>query len=329
MFKYIARRTLQAVPFLLVLSALIFMMVRAAPGGPLAAAQRNPNVKPEQIQRMRQRLGLDQPLPVQYVKWLGVILLEGDFGDSIKFRRPVIEMIRERIPNTFILVGTAFLITLAVAIPIGVLSARKPYSKFDFSVTTLTFVGQSIPIFWFGLVLILLFYVVIKNPVTNAPFFPAPAGTNTPGKEGDIVDFLAHLILPVICLSFGWIAWYSRFLRSSMLDVLHEDYVRTARAKGLSDRVVYYKHALQNAILPLVTLVALDLPTVFAGALFVETIFSWPGMGRMFWDAANGRDYPVLLAVVMINAVLILCFNLSADLMYGVLDLRVRLDKAV
>ncbi len=325
MFKYAARRTLQAVPFLLVLSALVFALVRAAPGGPLAAAQRNPNVKPEQIERLKQKLGLDQPLPVQYVKWLGVILLEGDLGDSIKFRRPVADMIRERIPNTFLLVGISFLVTLLVAIPTGVLSARRPYSKFDFGVTTVTFVGQSIPVFWLGLALILVFYVTLKNPFTNTSLLPL-GGMNTPGKEGDLLDLAWHLILPVVCLSFGWIAWYSRFLRSSMLDVMHEDYVRTARAKGLSDRVVYYKHALKNAILPLVTLIALDLPAVFAGALFVETIFAWPGMGRLFWDAANGRDYPVLLAVVMIDAVLILACNLAADLLYGVLDPRVRLD---
>jgi peptide/nickel transport system permease protein len=299
-------------------------MVRAAPGGPLAAAQRNPNVKPAQIEKLKQKLGLDQPLPVQYVKWLGVILLEGDFGDSIKFRRPVADMLRERIPNTFILVGAAFLVTLVLAIPIGVLSARKPYSKFDFAVTSLTFVGQSIPVFWLGLALILVFYVTIKNPVSAQPLFPL-GGMNTPGKESDPIDFVWHLILPVVCLAFGWIAWYSRFLRSSMLDVMHEDYVRTAHAKGLSDRVVYYKHTLQNAILPLVTLIALDLPALFAGALFVETIFAWPGMGRLFWDAANGRDYPVLLAVVMIDAVLILACNLIADLFYGVLDPRVRL----
>lgn len=325
MFKYAARRTLQAIPFLLVLSALIFALVRAAPGGPLAAAQRNPNVKAEQIEKLKQKLGLDQPLPVQYVKWLSVIVLEGDFGDSIKFRRPVADMIRERIPNTFILVGVSFILTILLAIPIGVLSALKPYSKFDFTVTTLTFIGQSVPVFWLGLMLWLVFYVILKNPLTGTSVFPL-GGTTTPGKEGDLADFLWHLFLPVVCLSFGWVAWYSRFLRSSMLDVLHEDYVRTAKAKGLSDRVVYYKHALQNAVLPLVTLIALDLPTVFAGALFVETIFAWPGMGRLFWDAANGRDYPVLLAVVMIDAVLILFFNLLADLLYGVLDPRVRLD---
>ncbi len=149
---------------------------------------------------------------------------------------------------------------------------------------------------------------------------------NARGKEGELLDTIWHLVLPVIALSLGWIAWYSRFLRSSMLDVLHEDYVRTARAKGLKDNAVYYKHALQNAILPLVTLIALDLPSLFAGALFVETIFSWPGMGRLFWDAAKGRDYPVLLGVVMITAVLIIVCNILADLAYGWLDPQVKYE---
>ncbi len=325
MLTYAFRRILQAVPILLILSALLFFMVRAAPGGPLAAAQRNPNVTPEQIERLKVKLGLNQPLPVQYLKWLGVILLEGDFGDSIKFRRPVAEMIVERIPNTILLAGVAFVLTLSLAVPVGVLSARKPYSLFDYIITTITFIGQSIPVFWLGLGLILIFYVALKNPLTGEPFFPL-GGMHTPGKENDWLDLAWHLVLPVVALSFGWVAWYSRFLRSTMLDVLHEDYIRTARAKGLQERFVYYDHALRNAILPLVTMMALDLPTVFAGALFVETIFAWPGMGRLFWDAANGRDYPVLLAVVMIDAVIIVACNLLADLLYGLLDPRVRYE---
>ena len=325
MLNYASRRALQAVPLLLLLSALLFFMVRAAPGGPLAAAQRNPNVTTEQIERLKVKLGLNQPLPVQYVKWLGVIVLEGDFGESIKFRRPVSVMILERIPNTLLLVGCAFGLTLLLAVPVGVLSARHPYSLFDYMVTTLTFVGQSIPVFWLGLALILIFYIALKNPFTGAPLLPL-GGMHTPGQEGNLVDLAWHLVMPVAALSFGWVAWYSRFLRASMLDVLHEDYIRAARAKGVVERVVYYRHALRNAILPLVTLIALDLPAVFAGALFVETIFAWPGMGRLFWDAANGRDYPVLLAVVMIDAVIIFGCNLLADLLYGVLDPRVRYD---
>jgi peptide/nickel transport system permease protein len=321
---YALRRILQTIPILFIISLLLFFMVRAAPGGPLTAARRNPNITPEQIAKLEAKLGLDQPLPIQYAKWIGD-MLQGDLGESIKFRRPVAEMISERIPNTLLLVGVSFFVTLLIAIPVGVLSARKPYSAFDYSMTTITFMGQSLPVYWLGLGLILIFYVSIKNPATGGPLFPG-GGMNTIGKEGDLMDTLWHLVLPVVALSLGWVAWYSRFLRSSMLDVLHEDYIRTARAKGLHDGLVHYKHALRNAILPLVTLIALDLPSVFAGALFVETIFSWPGMGRLFWDAARGRDYPVLLGVVMITAVLIIVCNILADLAYGILDPQVKYD---
>ena len=324
MVNYAVRRVLQTVPILFILSVLLFFMVRAAPGGPLTAARRNPNITEEQLRKLEHKLGLDQPLPVQYAKWMGD-MLRGSMGESIKFHRPVSEMIAERIPNTFVLVGISFLITLMVAIPVGILSARKPYSFFDYTATTITFMGQSLPVYWLGLGLILVFYVTIKNPINGNPLFPG-GGMNTIGKEGEILDTLWHLALPTVALSLGWTAWYSRFLRSSILDVLHADYVRTARAKGLSERIVFYKHALRNAILPLVTLIALDLPSLFAGALYVETIFSWPGMGRLFWDAARGRDYPVLLGVVMITAVLIIGCNILADLAYGILDPQVKYE---
>jgi peptide/nickel transport system permease protein len=252
-------------------------------------------------------------------------MLRGDMGESIKFRRPVSDMIAERIPNTLILVGVSFLVTLIIALPVGILSARKPYSIFDYTATTLTFIGQSVPVYWLGLALILVFYVAIVNPATGKPLFPA-GGMRTIGGENNLLDLAWHLVLPVTALSASWAAWYSRFLRSSLMDVLHEDYVRTARAKGASDRMVYYKHALRNAVLPLVTLIGLDLPSLFAGALFIETIFAWPGMGRLFWDAARGRDYPVLLAVVMIDAVIIIFCNILADLFYGILDPRVKYD---
>lgn len=324
MTNYAIRRVLQTIPILFIISVLLFIMVRSAPGGPLTAARRNPNISKEQIEAIEEKLGLNDPLPVQYGRWLGD-MLKGNLGESIKFRRPVSEMISERIPNTLLLVGVSFLFTLLIAIPIGIWSARKPYSLFDYAVTTVTFIGQSIPVYWLGLGLIVIFYVTLKNPISGEPFFPV-GGMNTRGKEGDPLDTIWHLILPVTALSLGWIAWYSRFLRSSMLDVLHEDYIRTARAKGLKERTVHYKHALQNAILPLVTLIALDLPSLFAGALFVETIFSWPGMGRLFWDAAKGRDYPVLLGVVMITATLIIVCNILADLAYGWLNPQVKYE---
>ncbi len=324
MTTYAIRRILQTIPILFIISILLFFLVRTAPGGPLTAARRNPNITKEQIEVIEEKLGLNAPLPVQYGRWMRDLLM-GNLGESIKFHRPVNDMIAERIPNTLLLVGISFLITLLIAIPIGVWSARKPYSVFDYSMTTITFIGQAIPVYWLGLGLIVIFYVTIKNPITGVPFFPV-GGMNSQGKDGDLLDLLWHLALPVTALSLGWIAWYSRFLRSSMMDVLHEDYVRTAKAKGVNDKGVYYRHALRNAILPLVTLIALDLPSLFAGALFVETIFSWPGMGRLFWDAAKGRDYPVLLGVVMITAILIIFCNILADLAYGWLNPQVKYE---
>jgi peptide/nickel transport system permease protein len=318
MTTYILRRVLQAIPILFLLSLFLFGVVRLMPGGPLAQAERNPNVTPEQLAALRVRLGLDQPLPIQYVKWVRAFVLEGDWGYSIKFRRPVAEMIWERVPATLILFGAGFIVMLLFAIPIGVYSAIKPYSLFDNIITTFSFAGQSVPVYWLGLVLIVVFYL-------NVQLFPA-GGMYTIGREGDVLDLLWHLALPIAAMSFSWIAWYSRFLRSSMRDTLNEDYIRTARAKGLSLRTVHFRHALRNALLPLVTLIALDLPTVFGGAVFIETIFAWPGMGRLFWDAAKGRDYPILLAVMMIYATLTLLFNLIADIVYGFLDPRIRYD---
>jgi peptide/nickel transport system permease protein len=325
MTTYITRRLIQAIPIMFMLSVFLFGIVRLMPGGPLAQAERNPNVSPEQLAAMRVRLGLDQPLPVQYVKWVQAFVLEGDWGYSIKFRRPVAEMISERLPATLLLFGVGFLVTLLIAIPVGVYSAIKPYSFFDNFITTFSFAGQSVPVYWLGLLLIVIFYLNTQNPFTGGPLFPA-GGMYTIGKEGDVLDLLWHLVLPIIAVSASWIAWYSRFLRSSMRDVLNEDYMRTARAKGLPIRLVHFRHGLRNALLPLVTMMALDLPAVFGGAVFIETIFSWPGMGRLFWDAARGRDYPVLLAVVMIQAALILTFNLLADILYGFLDPRIRYD---
>lgn len=324
MANYALRRVLQSIPILLILSVLLFIIVQAVPGGPFSAVYRDPNVTLEQVELLKHQLGLDQPLPVQYLHWMDD-MLRGEMGESIKFQRPVEEMIGERVPNTLVLVGSSFVVTLVIALPVGIISARKQYSWFDHLVTTLTFIGQSVPVYWLGLALIMVFYVTIKNPFTGQAIFPA-GGMRTIGGENSLADLAWHLVLPIITLSTGWVAWYSRFLRSSLLDVLHEDYVRTARAKGVDDCMVYYKHALRNALLPLVTLIALDLPSLFAGALFVEIIFAWPGMGRLFWDAARGRDYPILLAVVMINAVLIVLCNLLADLVYGLLDPRVKYD---
>uniref|UniRef100_A0A7C1JNM4 ABC transporter permease n=1 Tax=Caldilinea aerophila TaxID=133453 RepID=A0A7C1JNM4_9CHLR len=324
MRTYFLKRVLHAIPLLFVLSIVLFLVVRSAPGGPLAQAERNPNITAEQRQQLRARLGLDQPLYKQYIDWMGA-LLQGDLGRSIKTNRPVAEMIGERIPNTLLLVGVAFALTIALALPLGALSALRPYSWFDYLVTTLSFAGQSMPVYWLGLVAILIFYVWLDNPFTGGPLLPA-GGMYTLGAARTLSDLIWHMILPVGVLCATWVAWYSRFFRASMLETLNADYVRTATAKGLPRRRVIYGHAGRNAVIPLVTLIALDLPSVFAGALFVETIFSWPGMGRLFWEAARGRDYPVLMAVIMINAVLIILANLVADMLYAKLDPRVRYE---
>jgi peptide/nickel transport system permease protein len=211
------------------------------------------------------------------------------------------------------------------AIPIGIISATKQYSFFDILVTTASFIGQAIPEFWLGLILILVFFAWLNNPITGQPMFPY-GGMKTLGAEFSLLDRVHHLILPVVMGMVGWVAWYSRFLRSSMLDEIHQDYVRTARSKGLSEQIVLYKHALKNAAIPLVTIFALDLPTIFAGSLYVEILFSWPGMGRLYYNSAVGRDYSVLLAVLIISAGLMILSNLIADIAYGFLDPRIRYE---
>lgn len=321
MQTYFVRRMLHAIPLLIVLSVILFLVVRAAPGGPLAQAERNPNISAEQRELVRSRLGLDQPLYVQYFTWITAVM-QGDLGQSIKSNRPVSTLIGERLFNTLLLVGTAFVLTVLIAIPLGAISALRQYSLFDYTVTTFSFAGQSVPVYWLGLVAILVFYVWLDNPFTGGPLLPA-GGMYTVGAPKTLGDLLWHMILPVGVLCATWIAWYSRFFRASMLETLNADYVRTATAKGLPRRQVIYGHAGRNAIIPLITMIALDFPTVFAGALFIETIFSWPGMGRLFWEAARGRDYPVLMAIIMINAVLIIAANLGADMLYARLDPRV------
>jgi peptide/nickel transport system permease protein len=253
-------------------------------------------------------------------------ILRGDFGFSFRTRQPVLTEIGQRLPNTIYLTTITMLVAVLIAIPIGIISAIRQYSTFDIAVTTFSFAGQAIPEFWLGLILILIFYAWLKNPFTGEPLLPAGGMTSTGSTGFDLGDRVTHLILPVAAGALGWIAWYSRFLRSSMLDIVHQDFIRTARAKGLSNQKVLYRHALRNALIPLVTLLALDLPFIFAGAIFIEILFSWPGMGRLYYQAALQRDYPVLLAVLIIGAGFIILSNLVADISYAYLDPRIRLE---
>jgi peptide/nickel transport system permease protein len=347
MATYIARRLIQTVGLLFILSMLLFALVNLAPGGPLAGHGQSRHIDPAKIELLKRQFGLDKPLPMQYLIWLvgndwmrvdkdgdGVLdsygtrqgILRGDFGFSFRSRQPVLTEIGDRLPNTIYLTTITMLVAVLIAIPIGIISAIRQYSAFDITVTTFSFAGQAIPEFWLGLIMILVFYAWLKNPFTGEPLLP-PGGMTSTGSTGfDLGDRIVHLILPVATGALGWIAWYSRFLRSSMLEVVHQDYIRTARAKGLGNWKVLYKHALRNALIPLVTLLALDLPYIFGGAIFVEFLFAWPGMGRLYYQAALNRDYPILMAVLIIGAGFIILSNLLADIVYAWLDPRIRLE---
>ncbi len=291
---YIARRLLQAAALVFVLSILIFGLVNLAPGGPLAGYGQARHISPEKARTLKRQLGLDQPLPTQYLVWLagndwmkvdldgdGIFestgsrrgILRGDFGFSFTTRQPVLTEIGQRLPNTLYLMSITLLVAVCIAIPAGIISAVKQYSLVDIVITTFSFAGQAIPEFWLGLVLIIVFYAWLKNPFTGGPLLPAGgiASLDAPFSVGDRI---AHLILPVLTGAMGWTAWYSRFLRSSMLDVIKQDYLRTARAKGLTERMVMFKHAFRNALIPLVTLFALDLPYIFRrGGLCGDALF--------------------------------------------------------
>jgi len=346
MGTYIVRRLVQAIPMLFLVSVVLFALVNIAPGGPMSAYSRTNRMPEEKKEAIRRSFGLDKPLPVQYIVWLvgndwmkidtdgdGIPdgygtrrgVLRGDFGFSYKDREPVLDKIADKLPNTIYLMFFTLLAVGIVAIPIGIISAVKQYSTFDIIATTVSFMGQAIPEFWLGLLLILVFYATLNNPLTGEPLLPS-GGMFTLGAEFSIGDRVKHLILPVTMGLVGWVAWYSRFLRSSMLEVINQDYIRTARAKGQVESKVLYKHALRNALIPLVTMFALDFPYIFTGSLYVELLFSWPGMGRLFYNAATSRDYPILLAILIIGAGIVILSNLVADIAYAFLDPRVRYD---
>ena len=315
MGRFVLRRLLQALPLLIAISAVSFAILKLTPGGPLAAYEGNPLFTDEDRKRLEHAFGIDQPVPLQYLSWLGQFV-RGDWGYSFASHQPVLALVAERLPNTVYLMGTVFVTVLLLAIPIGVFAAVKQYSWFDHVVTGATFAFLSTPTFWLGLLLIIVFGLQLR-------LFPL-GGIDTPGQPFNLFDRLRHLVLPVATIALVQLGSHVRYLRASMLETINQDYMRTARSKGLGERAVVLRHALKNAAIPLVTVVALDVPELFAGALVTEQIFGWPGMGRLFWDAATRFDYPVLMGILTVSSALIVLANLFADVVYGYLDPRIR-----
>jgi peptide/nickel transport system permease protein len=314
MGHYVVRRLVQMVPLLVGISIIMFALIQAAPGGPEAMFFESGRfINPQVIESYRHRLGLDQPVPIQYFKWLGAALT-GDFGLSFSTTRPVSDMILERLPATLELMLTAFIFAALIAIPLGIYSAVHQYSPFDYFGTGCSFLGIAMPVFWFGLILQLIFSVKLGWLPTS--------GRETVG-DATLIDQIKHLILPAIVLSLLYIAGWSRYMRSSLLSVIHKEFMVTARAKGLSERDVIWTHALKNGLIPVISVMALDLAGLFSGAVITETVFAWPGIGRLFIQSTFSRDYPLMMGILMIGSFMVIFFNLVADLVYGWLDPRI------
>ena len=318
MTRYIIRRVLQAIPLLLLFSFTIFMIMQLIPGGPLAAYENNPNISPEDLERLRHELGLDTPIHIQYLNWLGSVL-RGDWGTSQITRRPALVEIGEKLPNTIYLSLIAFFGALLISIPIGITSAIRQYSWFDHLSTTVAFIGQSMPVFWLAAILLYFFTFKIELFPTSS-YIPLTK---------DPLKWASHLILPWLTLAILYVGFYSRVLRSNMLDVMNEDYVRTARAKGITERQVRIKHVLRNSMIPIVTLFGLDFGAVVGGgAILTETVFNINGVGLYAGRAIGSLDLPPLMGVTMFGAFFIVFFNTVVDILYAFLDPRIRLGEA-
>jgi len=354
MTTFLIRRFFQMLVVLIISTAVIYLLLNLVPGGPLddllQVTDPRKRPSPADIQRAKEALGLDKPWYLQYVTWLtgdtwfGAIgldeyagerrgILRGDWGESWKIERnkDVLQVMGQRLPDTMWLMITSTLISIALAIPIGIYSSVRQYSKIDYLFTSFSFLGISLPAFWFGLMLIAGTLALKRNDLFSLPTGDTLAlrDYTVPGlgrvDAGSFLDRVLHLVLPVTVLSLLNIASYSRFMRASMLEVLKQDYVRTARAKGLRERIVVMKHALRNALIPLITIIVYTIPNIFSGALITERIFNYKGIGWLFIEALGQRDWPIVSAFLLINAFLIILANLIADILYTVADPRIRL----
>jgi peptide/nickel transport system permease protein len=317
MTQYIARRILVAIPTLLLISMIIFAVLALAPGDPLAQFALNPAIPMETRARIRESFGLDKPWPIRYVKWI-TAMTRGDWGFSFSSKSPVINIIGQRIPQTLQVVGIAYLLAIIIAIPIGIISAVKQYSFFDQAATFLAFIGGALPSFFTGLTFILIFAIKLQ-------WFPMIYSTTLDLSTWEgFTTLLKQMAMPIMVLLVQQTAAMTRFMRSSMLDNLPLDYVRTARAKGLDEWKVVIRHVVVNSIIPVITLIALGIPTIFAGAIITENLFRVNGLGQLLVTSIQNSDTPVVMALAFIFSILVVIFNLIADIMYGILDPRVK-----
>ena len=319
MLRYFGKRLLEIIPLIIVVSLICFALMQATPGGPTAMLSQNPMVKPEDLARIRANFGIDEPVIVQYFMWLKRVVLYGDFGNSYVTGEPVSEMIRQRMPATLELMGSAFLLAFLFGISGGIFAALKRYTKIDSVITLFALVGISIPIFWMGLMSMMLFTVKFR-------LLPS-AGMFSLGEPFSMIDHLRHLLMPSLVLSLLFVASWSRYMRASLSEVLQMNYIDVARAKGASRGSVIFKHAIRNAAIPVLTVIALNLPALFTGSIITETVFAWPGMCRLFYDGLLRQDYTRLMGIIFIASILIAFLNLIADMIYGILDPRIRYAK--
>jgi peptide/nickel transport system permease protein len=313
MAPYLVRRAVHALVVLVLISVATFVIVHLSPGGPEILF--TGNLPPSDRQYIIHNLGLDQPLHVQFVRWFGAVL-RGDFGRSFNQQRPVLDLILERLPATLILASAALGLSILIGVPLGVAAARRPNSWVDYSATGMSVFGVSIPSFWLGIILILLFSVRWR-------LLPS-SGMATVGAAFSLGDLLRHLAMPAGVLALVYLAQVASYTRTSMLDVMRRDFVRTARAKGLRESVVLARHALRNGLIPVITVIGLLIPRLVGGAAITETIFSWPGMGRLAVEAAFKRDYPLVMGITVVFALAVIASNLLVDVVYGLVDPRVK-----
>jgi len=315
--EYLIRRTIQAIVTLFLVTVFTFALIHLAPGGP-TQVMIAPGVSPEAFEVQKRNLGLDQPVHIQYLQWMGR-LLQGDLGTTFKNNLPVGDILWPTVGNTLVLMIAAWLVTLIIALPWGIYNSTKVYGISDQFASIVSYLGFAMPTFWFGIILQQIFAMNLKwLPLSDMWTY---------GKQGDIGDLVMHLIMPVTVLSLGFLASYVKYSRASMLEVLDQDYIRTARAKGVKESRVVFRHALRNALIPIVTILGLDLPILVSGAALTESVFNWPGMGRLFVSMANAREYSVLMAIVLVTSVFVILGNLLADILYAVVDPRVQLGR--